>query len=252
MALDIFRTPRKGRLREQDLQFLEGALRDTIHAEKLAIRTYSWSGKGACILLAHGWESNSARWRTFINLFRKAGYQVVALDAPAHGETSSDRFDAHWYGLALQAVADTLQPSFIVGHSAGGMALAYFLSKNSPSYLKGAVVVAAPSGLRKVLSNFNKVMGLNNRAIKGMEAAVKTCFTLAVDDFSLFDFGKKIETPGLLLFDTDDPIADYDEGQRLETLWKNSRFKGYSGLGHSMNNKIVAEEMLRFFQKLSQ
>ena len=37
MALDIFRTPRKGRLREQDRTFLQGAQWETIQAEGLPL-----------------------------------------------------------------------------------------------------------------------------------------------------------------------------------------------------------------------
>jgi hypothetical protein len=54
MALDIFRTPRKGRLREQDKTFLAGAKWETLQAEGLDIQTYRWEGSGPTILLAHG------------------------------------------------------------------------------------------------------------------------------------------------------------------------------------------------------
>jgi pimeloyl-ACP methyl ester carboxylesterase len=250
LALDIFRTPRKGRLREQDLTFLQGAEQVKIQVQGQDIQTYRWIGNGPTILMAHGWESNSARWRTFINLFRKKGYQVVALDAPGHGASSSDRFDAHIYGLAIQAVAEQHQPDFIVGHSAGGMALLYYLSFAQPAFVKGSVVVAAPSTLRMVLNNFCKIMGFNQQTVKGLDQAIKECFTLSTDDFSLFHFAKKTHCPGLLMFDTDDVIASYPDGQRMTEYWKNSQFKGYSGFGHSMNNKKVAEDMIEFFESI--
>lgn len=250
LALDLFRTPRKGRLREQDLTFLQGAEQVKIPVQGQDIQTYRWVSNGPTILMAHGWESNSARWRTFINLFRKKGYQIVALDAPGHGASSSDRFDAHIYGLALQAVAEQHKPEFIVGHSAGGMALLYYLSFAQPTFVKGSVVVAAPSTLRMVLNNFCKIMGFNQQTVKGLDQAILECFTLSADDFSLFYFAEKTICPGLLMFDTDDAIASYAEGRRLTEYWKNSQFKGYSGFGHSMNNKKIAEDMIEFFESI--
>lgn len=250
-ALEIFRTPRKGRLREQDHTFLAGATWETLQAEGLDIQTYLWEGTGPTVLLAHGWESNSARWRTFINLLRKKNYRIVALDAPGHGATSSNHFDARWYGQALKAVAEKHRPSFIMGHSAGGMALLYYLSAAHPDFVKGSVVIAAPCSLRQVLGNFNKVMQLSERAMRGMEIAINDQFGLPVDSFNLFDFAEKANVPGLLLYDDCDEIAPFAEGQKLATIWEKSHFTGYNGLGHSMNNKAVAEETVRFFASIT-
>lgn len=247
-ALDIFRTPRRGRLRDQDHTFLAGATWETLQAEGLDIQTYIWEGTGPTVLLAHGWESNSARWRTFINLLRKKDYRIVALDAPGHGATSSNRFDAMWYAQALKAVAEKHRPSFIVGHSAGGMALLYYLSNARPDFVKGSVVIAAPCSLRQVLGNFNKVMQLSERAMAGMEMAINDQFGLPVDAFNLFDFAEKTKIPGLVLYDACDEIASFAEGQKLAAIWKKSHFEGYNGLGHSMNNKAVAEEIVTFME----
>lgn len=250
-ALDIFRTPRRGRLRDQDHTFLAGATWETIQAAGLDIQTYLWEGTGPTVLLAHGWESNSARWRTFINLLRKKDYRIVALDAPGHGATSSNRFDAMWYAQALKAVAEKHRPSFIVGHSAGGMALLYYLSNARPDFVKGSVVIAAPCSLRQVLGNFNKVMQLSERAMAGMEMAINDQFGLPVDAFNLFEFAEKTKIPGLVLYDACDEIASFAEGQKLAAIWKKSHFEGYNGLGHSMNNKAVAEEIVTFMERFN-
>lgn len=250
-ALDIFRTPHKGRLREQDKTFLAGAKWETLQAEGLDIQTYLWEGSGPTILLAHGWESNSGRWRTFINVFRKKGYNIVALDAPGHGATNGKRFDAVWYAMALKAVAEKHQPAFIAGHSAGGMALLYYLAQFHPAFVKGAVVIAAPCSLRQVLTNFNKIMQLSERAMAGMEIAINDQFGLPADSFNLFDFAEKSKTKGLVLYDACDEIASFAEGQKLAAIWKKSHFEGYNGLGHSMNNKAVAEEIGVFVEEFA-
>ena len=53
--------------------------------------TYRWLGKKETILLAHGWESNSFRWKDLIvKLDTALDYNVIALDAPAHGRSSGE------------------------------------------------------------------------------------------------------------------------------------------------------------------
>jgi pimeloyl-ACP methyl ester carboxylesterase len=250
-ALDVFRTPRKGRLRDSDRTFLQGAKWETLQAQGLNIQTYLWEGTGPGVLLAHGWESNSARWRTFVQLFQKKGYRIIALDAPGHGLTSSNRFDAKWYAEALQAVAEHFKPAFLVGHSAGGMSLLYYLAEQRPDFIKGGVVIAAPCSLRKVLNNFNSVMHLSEYAMLGLEMAVNKQFDVPVDAFNLLDYAQKTKVPGLVLYDACDEIASFAEGQRLASVWKRSHFEGYNGLGHSMNNKAVAEEIIEFFEGLT-
>ena len=170
----------------------------------------------------------------------------MALDAPGHGATSSDRFDAHSYGLAMKAVAERFEPAFIIGHSAGGMSVLYYLATFKPSFVRGGVVIAAPSSLRKILKNFYGIMQLSPRAILGMDLAILEKFAQPTEAFDLFDFARNTEISGLLLFDAGDQIADFSEGQQLAEVWKNSRFVGFEGLGHSVNGKAVVEEVVGF------
>ena len=59
--------------------------------------TYYWEGNNKTILLAHGWESNSFRWKNLITELQRYGYSIVALDAPAHGDSGSKMFNAILY-----------------------------------------------------------------------------------------------------------------------------------------------------------
>src|SRR5210317_2463091 len=93
-ALHLFSKPRKGRLKPYQEKFLDSAIQQTLYFEDLAIQVYHWEGTKETILLAHGWESNTARWKNKINLFKKEGFNIIALDAPAHGKSSSDSFNA--------------------------------------------------------------------------------------------------------------------------------------------------------------
>ncbi|MDA7849530.1 alpha/beta hydrolase, partial [Flavobacteriaceae bacterium] len=64
LALNLFSKPRNGKLTPHINSFLETATSKTIlHYNSLPIQTYQWEGTKETVLLAHGWESNSGRWR---------------------------------------------------------------------------------------------------------------------------------------------------------------------------------------------
>ena len=81
----------------------------------------SWgSPEAPTVLLAHGWNSRRSHWSAFVPELRDSGFRVVAVDAPAHGDSPGDRANVLAYGKALRAVGEELGPlAGIVGHSFG-------------------------------------------------------------------------------------------------------------------------------------
>ena len=65
LAFDLFCRPRKKILTAQEHVFLKTGEQTDLFFEGLKIKTYRWSGTGPCVLLAHGWESHTARWQTY-------------------------------------------------------------------------------------------------------------------------------------------------------------------------------------------
>jgi len=60
-ALSLFGTPRRGFITDEQSDFLDTAYKEEFEYDKLPIMTYRWVGKKQTILLAHGWESNTAK-----------------------------------------------------------------------------------------------------------------------------------------------------------------------------------------------
>ena len=129
-AFILFCTPRKGQVSPKQKEFLENAKDLIIEVENNSIQTYKWKGSGSTILLMHGWESNTFRWRNFIPLLQKENYNIIAMDAPAHGNSSGTQFNIPLYTTCAQKIINTYSPTFIIGHSLGGMTLLYNLFKH--------------------------------------------------------------------------------------------------------------------------
>ena len=87
--------------------------------------TYNWDGEKETVLLLHGWESNSFRWRNLIGHLKREGYRVLAFDAPAHGHSSGSLFNVIRYTECTQTIVSRYNPDYIIGHSVGGMTAVY-------------------------------------------------------------------------------------------------------------------------------
>ncbi|WP_146909020.1 alpha/beta fold hydrolase [Arenimonas daejeonensis] len=86
------------------------------------------------------------------------GYQLIALDAPAHGRSPGAEADPVVFADALQEVAAELGPLHaVVGHSMGGASALYALSRGLDS--GRSVAIAAPAGLAGVLARMSQAPG---------------------------------------------------------------------------------------------
>ena len=104
LALRLFTTPLKGFIKNAQLEFLDSAFQEEFEYNSIPITTYRWPGNGKTILLVHGWESNSARWEKLIYQLKSKNYNIIALDAPAHGNSGSKRFTAVLYSEFINVV----------------------------------------------------------------------------------------------------------------------------------------------------
>lgn len=243
--LRLFSTPRTGRLRAPDRNFLETAEWGKVVVQELDVQYYVWENEGPTVLLAHGWESNSARWQVLIGQLRQQNYRVVSVDAPAHGASGGTEFNAILYADFIAAVMEKFRPEFAVGHSAGGMALGYFLLHH-PGRFRKVALLATPSDLRQITGVFGRMLGLTARAMQGYAEQARQKFGHDLDDFSVAEFAKSMEIDCLIIHDTGDPTAPYADAQRVAQNWAGAQFVTTEGLGHSLQGEIVYRAILEF------
>jgi pimeloyl-ACP methyl ester carboxylesterase len=245
-AVKLFSTPRKGRIQEQHRPFLEGSIPLTLPYQDFDIQTYMWEGEGPTVLFVHGWESNATRWRNFVKKFRRKKCRVIAVDAPAHGQSGSEVFNAILYARCLELVCEYYQPDMIVGHSVGGVSAIFLLTQIATVRVKKLVVMAAPSELPQIFANFYHILGLKKHVAKGLEQIFEDNYQFRVADFSLQSFVKQLTIPGLVIHDENDIVAPYIDGVNIAHNWKDARLFSTKGLGHSLNSEVVIKEVCTF------
>lgn len=245
-ALYLFGTPRRGDITEVQSDFLDTAFKEEFEYNKLPIMTYRWIGKKQTILLAHGWESNSGRWKRIIQYLNKRDFNVIAIDAPAHGKSGGKLFNAIVYSEFINVIAKRFQPSILIGHSVGGMASVMFQYKYQLKSTKKMILLGAPSEFADVLDRYSDMLGYNQRIRKQLDHTIIDTFGKAPKDFSTAKFSEHINLKGLIIHDSDDKIIPYNDALLINKSFKNSKLITTKGLGHSLNDSSVTSHIYKF------
>lgn len=246
LAIKLFSSPKRKRLKETEKDFLETAFIEDIKYDDISIMTYRWLGKKDTVLLAHGWESNSVRWKDLIIKLKTLDYNVIALDAPAHGLSSGKTFNALIYSECINVVAKKFKANIVIGHSVGGMATTFSLYKYQLPFVEKLILLGSPSNFVGVFGRYANMMGYNARVSKTMDTIVYERFSNKPEHFNAAKFSETITAEGLLIHDKFDAIIPYTDAEDFKNFYKNSKLITTEGFGHGLKSETVDDHILEF------
>jgi pimeloyl-ACP methyl ester carboxylesterase len=244
----LFCSPRKGRILPVQSQFLEEAKKEVVEVGDMKVQTYNWEGDKETVLLLHGWESNSFRWRNLIGHLKREGFGVMAFDAPAHGHSSGSIFNILRYTECTQTIVTRYNPDYIIGHSVGGMTAVYHQYRFPDNPLKKVISIGAPAEFSDVMNRYQNLLGFNDRVLNALDAYYKKHFGFGIEDFTTAEYAKNITIPGLLIHDELDLVAPFCASEKVHAHWNNSQLIRTQGLGHSMHQEQVNEQIIDFLK----
>ncbi|KVV15941.1 alpha/beta fold hydrolase [Flavobacterium sp. TAB 87] len=250
LSYALFSEPRIGKLQKENLpEILQHTETETFQHDEHHFKTYVWQGNETKILLVHGWESNAARWQKTLPYLQKSGSTIIAIDAPAHGQSSGKEFNVPLYAQFINKAVQKHQPTIIIGHSIGGIACVYHQHLFPNTTIQKMVILGAPSDLKTLLENYVNLLSLNHKMYALMEARFLTHFNFKIDDFSGRKFAQNINIQGFIAHDTEDDVVAFTEGKKIASTWKNSQFISTKGLGHGMHDDELYEKVIAFLQE---
>ena len=134
-------------------------------------------GKGAAVVLLHGFLENATMWNSVADSLSKNN-RVVCIDLLGHGQTACLGY-VHTMESMAEAVAAVLthlkiRKSVFIGHSLGGYVSLAFAEKN-PDNVKGLCLMNSTTRA----DNANRVE-LRNRAIEAVKTDYKSLVRLSV------------------------------------------------------------------------
>ncbi|MEM6803852.1 MAG: alpha/beta hydrolase [Bacteroidota bacterium] len=245
LSFRLFCTPRDGRnFTSKDERFLSTAKQDKIAMNDFEVQTYEWEGNGKKILLAHGWDSNVARWRALLPVLQRENYSIIALDAPAHGKSGPKLANGVIYAEAIGKLVEKHKPDYVLGHSFGGMAAAYYFAGPSPQKVDKLILMGTPSRLSSVMTTFNEVLGLNEKSQEATAKIFEEKIGYPVEFFSVERYIREVKIAGLIMHDEEDDVAPISEARAIYENWETADFYQTAGLGHSMQAGSVFKRII--------
>lgn len=247
LAHGYFSEPRKGKFTIDKLpKTLQDAHLETIQHNEDIIQTYIWKGNDTILLLIHGWESNSSRWKKMLPYLKKSGSTIVAIDGPAQGLSSGKEFTVPKYAEFMDIVVKKYQPNYIIGHSMGGKTSLYYQFIYQNPDVQKMVILGAPSDFAIILNNFATLLGLNTKMTKALANKYTSILNQNLDEFSSKEFASKINVKGFLAHDIDDTIVLFKEGKKIAESWKDVQFIETKGLGHKLHDDELYKKVYQF------
>jgi pimeloyl-ACP methyl ester carboxylesterase len=158
----------------------------------------------------------------------RAGFGVVAFDAPAHGLSRGSLSTLPDFVDAVEAVSRLANPVAVVGHSMGAAACALALRRGLA--VRAAVLLAPPAEPERHALRFARYVGLSPAASAAMTSRLEARYGLRWSDLRLADGGP--EVPTLVFHDERDPRVPIREGRAIAASWPNARLVATRGLGH--------------------
>lgn len=245
-AYAIFCTPRKGKVQEHQQSFLEKAKAEVVTVGKLSLQTYHWPGPGKTILLVHGWESNTYRWKELVNKLQKQAYNIIGFDAPAHGYSSGNILHIPLYSECVEVMAKHFNPNYLIGHSIGGMTTIYHQYQQQKSAIEKLVVLGPPSELTSIMHNYQQILRLKPGVMQSLEALFHERLGFYFEDFSIAKFSQYVNKEGLLIHDKFDKIAPIAASESIESNWQKAQLIKTEGAGHSLYRPFIDDKIIKF------
>ena len=242
VALRLFRTPFRHSTPAREDSWMASAepFELTVAGERLA--AWTW-GSGPTVLLVHGWEGRGSQMGAFARPLVDAGFGVITLDGPGHGQSSGRRSSVPQYAEALAMLAEKVGPVHgIVTHSFGGAATGW-AAQRVPLAAR-LVFIAPPGDLDQYVTFFGDLLGLSPKVLIRMVSLLVQRFNLRWDEVRYATLTPVDGVDLLVIQDRDDKDSPFSNGLEVAAAWPDSRLVATSGLGHRRilrNPDVIAQ-----------
>lgn len=250
-AFDLFCTPyMKSKVRTPSI--FEKAEQLQFKLNGLKVIGFRWNANQPHkVLILHGFGSAAHKFHQYISPLIAKGYEVLAFDAPAHGNSEGTRTNAVEYSQMIEAVIKHYGPvkSFLA-HSFGGIALSLALEKTEHEADSNIVMIAPATETTSAVEGAFKLLQINDDDVKKeFDNIIFEKSGQRTEWFSIRRAMNNIIANVLWVHDEDDditPIADVLKVKQEN--FPNIRFIITKGLGHKKiySDAAIKKEVLNF------
>ena len=108
------------------------------------------------------------------------------------------------------------------------------------------VLLGAPSDLEVIIQNYANLLSLNKKVIQLLYTYFLNRFNINPIEFTGTNLASTLSVLGILSHDTDDKAVHFNESKKIASGWKNATFIETKGLGHSMHDQALYQQIEKF------
>ncbi len=251
-AYYLFTKPRVRAVHRYSDEIIESARLFEVLYGKIILKCYEWGRGEKTVLLVHGWESRGTAMRTFVPGLLEAGYRVVAMDGPAHGNSGGKHTNLPEFAGAVRAVINQVGPVHgIITHSFGGATSTYALAHLDNSIeIEKLVLIGVPASTRKVVADYMDLIKLPPRAREVFKNMMrKKVNGLSFDQTDLLNALETVHVSEVLVVhDKFDLSVPFDSAEAIFERYDHASMLVTQGYGHYklMKHPDVIERVVDF------
>ena len=246
----LWRRTRRFPLSNSERRLLARAERQWLNTDAGRVRLYSW-GQGPAVLLVHGWNSRASRMGALVTTLSRAGYRVLAMDAPGHGDSPGRSSSVLAVSAALQAVGRDQGPfAAAVTHSFGCACLLHAMSQGLTFSSDARIAcISPPNRVETLLARFAQALSMPPVVHQAMVAQLEARYgagfwrQVAPDVLVL-----ELTLPGLVIHDRDDRQVPWRHAEAIAKAWPGAELVLTEGLGHNriLYHRQTLQRLRRF------
>jgi pimeloyl-ACP methyl ester carboxylesterase len=199
------------------------------------VQLYRWNHPAAKkFLILHGFSSCAFKFDAYVMPMVRRGYEVLAIDAPAHGRSEGRRVSLTDYMQAIRDVESGYGPfEAYMAHSFGGLAVSLHLEDKVSDARPRLALVAPATETRRAIDTFFRFMQLDGRVRARFETLIREKSGREPDYFSISRAAPGMAAEVLWVHDEDDDLTPLDDARPvMEAGLPHIRFHITRGLGH--------------------
>ncbi len=206
------------------------------------VRGLVW-GEGPAVYLMHGWGGRGAQFAALVEPLAAAGYRVVMLDAPSHGDSEHGpagpgRTHGVEFARALDAAFLRFGPAeAVIAHSLGAIAT-YLALRFGWLGTERLVLIAPMVQAQSLFDGFQAALGFGPRTRRAFDRSVEAFVGIPGNDFDArVQAAHTDPVPSLVIADRSDRQTAYADAANLAAAI-GAPLVTTEGLGH---RRILAD-----------
>ena len=213
--------------------------------------TAAWSwGTGKRVILVHGWNGRGSQLFAFVTPLVDAGYEVIAWDGPAHGDSLGTRTNLGTFARTLvETELEVGTIDAVIAHSFG--AAATVLASTMGFTADRLVLIGCPCSLQDGFDRFAALLHLSTKVSDRSQKIIEKEAGVRIEDAQVDRVGSSLPVKALLIHDLRDKEVPYGDAQRILSGWQGVRLITTEGLGHRriLQAPDVARHALSFLRE---